>query len=122
MSSNDSVDDSSSPSAAVTRMSSALTVWWATSPIAFLVSARFGIWSHDHRFFWGPSTVLVWVALTGVAVAPVAGLVLAYAGGHRRVRRRFAVMSAVSLAVCLLVFLFFQFATECRPGEPSCSP
>ncbi|MDX3534441.1 hypothetical protein PV721_08680 [Streptomyces sp. MB09-01] len=122
MSSNDSVNGTGSPSAAVTRTSSVLTVWWATSPIAMLVSARFGVWAHDHGFFRGPAAVLVWVALTGVVVAPPAGLVLAYAGGHRRVRRRFAVMSAVSLVVCFLVFLFFQFATECRPGEPSCSP
>ncbi|WP_168714772.1 hypothetical protein [Streptomyces sp. A0592] len=66
--------------------------------------------------------MLAWLALTGVLVAPVAGLVLAYAGGHPRVRRRFAVMSAVSLAVCFLVYVFWQFAMECAPGDPSCSP
>ncbi|MEV6677697.1 hypothetical protein AB0N09_12635 [Streptomyces erythrochromogenes] len=93
-------------------MSSVLTVWWATSPLALVAADR----------LVALAPVLVWVALTGVVVAPVAGLVLAYAGGHPRVRRRFAVMSAVSLALCLLVFLFWQFAMECPPGDPSCSP
>ncbi len=122
MSTDDAPSGSGSPSAAATRMASVLTVWWATSPVALILSARLTVWSHDHGFFWGPATVLVWVALTGAVAAPVAGLVLAYAGGHRRVRRRFAVMSAVSLVVCFLVLLYFQFAVECRPGEPSCSP
>ncbi|MFD7913763.1 hypothetical protein ACFV30_24080 [Streptomyces sp. NPDC059752] len=120
MSSNDSINDSGSPSAAVARMSSVLTVWWATSPLVLILSSRLTVWSHDHSFFWGPATVLVWVALTGVVVAPLAGLVLAYAGGHRRVRQRFAVMTAVSLAVCSLGFLFWQFAIECDPADPSC--
>lgn len=31
-------------------------------------------------------------------------------------------MSAVSLAVCFLVYVFWQFAMECAPGDPSCSP
>ncbi|WP_405423604.1 hypothetical protein [Streptomyces erythrochromogenes] len=93
-------------------MSSVLTVWWATSPLALVAAGRLS----------PLAPVLVWVAFTGVVVAPVAGLVLAYAGGHTRARRRFAVMSAVSLAVCFLVYVFWQFAMECRPGEPSCSP
>ncbi|MFJ2752969.1 hypothetical protein [Streptomyces sp. NPDC087297] len=121
-SADDAANGSGPPSAAATRLSSVLTVWWATSPVAFILSARLTVWSHDRGFLWGPATVLAWVALTGAVAAPVAGLVLAYAGGHRRVRRRFAVMSAVSLVVCFLVLLFFQFAVECRPGEPSCSP
>ncbi|MFE6911250.1 hypothetical protein [Streptomyces erythrochromogenes] len=93
-------------------MSSVLTVWWATSPLALIAGYH----------LTAAAPVLVWTALTGVVVAPVAGLVLAYAGGHPRVRRRFAVMSAVSLAVCFLVYVFWQFAMECPPGDPSCTP
>ncbi|MFE7098586.1 hypothetical protein [Streptomyces erythrochromogenes] len=101
------------PSTALARTSSVLTAWWAAAPLAFVAGDRSS----------GPTaSVLAWVTLTGVVVAPVAGLIVAYAGGHRRVRRRFTVMSAVSLAVCLLLFLFWQFAMECPAGDPSCSP
>ncbi|MER7732520.1 hypothetical protein ABTX80_16715 [Streptomyces erythrochromogenes] len=105
-------DAPSRPSTTVTRVSSVLTVWWAASPLALIAGYR----------LTAAAPVLVWMALTGVVVAPVAGLVLAHAGGHPRARRRFAVMTGVSLAVCVLVYAFWQFAMECAPGDPSCSP
>ncbi|MGW6979994.1 hypothetical protein ACWGE1_11185 [Streptomyces sp. NPDC054932] len=110
-------NSSALPSAAVRRTATVVTAWWAASPAVFVFNARLSVSAHDHSVLWGLSAMLVWVGLTGVLVAPVAGLVLAYAGGHRRARRRFAVMGAVSLAVCFLFFVFWQFAKECPPGD-----
>ncbi|MFE5591901.1 hypothetical protein [Streptomyces sp. NPDC056549] len=100
------------------RMIAGLSLWWLASPVAFVLSTVVGLGSRDRDPLWeAVSVVLLWSGVGGVVVAPAVGLLIAFRVRQRPARRRFAVMGAVSLVVCVLALLFWQFAMECAPGQ-----
>lgn len=98
------------------RAVTALTLWWACSPVLLVLGLVAGLHARGAS---APAAALTWAAIGGVVLAPPAGLVTALATGHRAARRRFAVMAAVSVAAAVLVLLFNEFAAEC-PGGAGC--
>ncbi|MFC9588681.1 hypothetical protein ACFTUC_02525 [Streptomyces sp. NPDC056944] len=105
-------------SASAQRMIAGLSLWWLASPVAFVLSTVVGLGSRDRDPLWeAVSVVLLWSGIGGVVVAPAVGLLIAFRVRQRPARRRFAVMGAVSLVVCVLALLFWQFAMECAPGQ-----
>lgn len=100
------------------RVIAGLSLWWLASPVAFVFSAVVGLSSRGRDPFWElVSVVLLWSGIGGVLVAPAVGLLTAFRLRQRLARRRFAIMGAVSLAVCALALLFWEFAMECAPGH-----
>ncbi|WP_426363736.1 hypothetical protein [Streptomyces sp. E-08] len=109
---------STSTSTSTGRIIAGLSLWWLASPVAFVLSAVVGLGSRDRDPFWEiVSVVLLWSGIGGVVVAPAAGLLIAFRSRRRPARRRFAIMSVVSLVVCALALLFWEFAMECAPGQ-----
>ncbi|MFF1412528.1 hypothetical protein ACFVX6_22610 [Streptomyces sp. NPDC058289] len=127
MPSNDSAPVDSTPSGRPATVSSSVSakrvitgvsLWWMASPVAFILSAVIGLGSRDRDPFWeGVSVVLLWSGIGGVVVAPAVGLLAALRVPQRPARRRFAIMGAISLLVCVLAVLFWEFAMECAPGQ-----
>ncbi|MGW4781933.1 hypothetical protein ACWEPA_35445 [Streptomyces filamentosus] len=100
------------------RVIAGASLWWSASPVAFVLSTAVGLGSRDRDPFWElVSVVLLWSGLGGMVVAPAVGLLVAFRSRQRPARRRFAIMGAVSLAVCALALLFWEFAMECAPGH-----
>ncbi|MFD8636933.1 hypothetical protein [Streptomyces sp. NPDC059533] len=111
-------DGPSTLPASAVRVIAGLTLWWSASPVAFILSRIVGLGSRDRDPFWEiVSVVLLWSGIGGVVVAPVIGLLITFRLRQRPARRRFAIMGAVSLAVCTLALLFWEFAMECAPGH-----
>ncbi|KAA6217534.1 hypothetical protein [Streptomyces filamentosus] len=107
-----------SVSVSAKRTIAGLSLWWLASPIAFILSTVVGLNSRDRDPFWEvASAVLLWSGIGGVVVAPAVGLLIAFRLRQRPARRRFAIMGTVSLAVCALALLFWEFAMECAPGQ-----
>ncbi|MFG2112179.1 hypothetical protein ACGFRB_06010 [Streptomyces sp. NPDC048718] len=105
-------------SASAKRTIAGLSLWWPASPLAFVLSTVVGLSSRDRGPFWEvASAVLLWSGIGGVVVAPAVGLLIAFRLRQRPARRRFAIMGAVSLVVCALALLFWEFAMECAPGQ-----
>ncbi|WP_411069540.1 hypothetical protein [Streptomyces sp. cmx-4-25] len=105
-------------SAAAKRTIAGLSLWWLASPIAVILSTVVGLSSRDRDPFWEvASAVLLWSGVGGVVVAPAVGLLIAFRLRQRPACRRFAIMGTVSLAVCALALLFWEFAMECAPGQ-----
>ncbi|MGA5069312.1 hypothetical protein ACPB9E_37165 [Streptomyces exfoliatus] len=105
-------------SASAKRMIAGLSLWWLASPVAFILSTVVGLSSRDRDPFWeSVAVVLLWSGIGGVVVAPAIGLLIAFRLRQRPARRRFAIMGAVSLAVCALALLFWELAMECAPGH-----
>ncbi|MFC8953563.1 hypothetical protein ACFT8P_13090 [Streptomyces sp. NPDC057101] len=104
--------------ASVKRVIAWSSLWWLASPVAFILSTVVGLSSRARDPFWElVSVVLLWAGLAGVVVAPAVGLLIAFRLRQRPARRRFTIMGALSLAVCTLALLFWEFAMECAPGH-----
>jgi hypothetical protein len=87
------------------RVIAGLTVWWLAFPIA--LCAGVGIFSESsrHALWDGIGRALLWVGVGGAALAPAAGMVVALIARRRRAFWRFALMAAVSVTACVVVWL-----------------
>jgi hypothetical protein len=82
-----------------------LTGWWLAFPIALCVGV--GIFSEPsrHAVWEGIGLALLWAGVGGAAIAPAAGIAVALIGRRQRAFWRFALMGAVSITACVIVWL-----------------
>ncbi|WP_158820884.1 MULTISPECIES: hypothetical protein [unclassified Streptomyces] len=98
-----------------------LSLWWTAVPVVFVAQAFVGASGVRGPLGDGLVRVTLWACVGGIVLAPALGFAVARATGHTEARKRFTTMGALSLGFCLLVALFWQFVTECAPGDPACS-
>ncbi|MER5281176.1 hypothetical protein ABT025_36385 [Streptomyces sp. NPDC002809] len=102
--------------AGVDRVITALSYWWAASPLILLTPViAFAMGFPEVREEFGRAFGAA--ALGSAVVAPAAGSVVALIGHRRQARRRFLVMGVVSGVPVLFFWVFGVLLAECPDGR-----